>query len=134
MQGFAYAHKSNPKEIYVHHEWQEFTGCVNLKTPTVMTYKEDNGLFNLKSWGYPAIIERPNRRNKFTNIKFIERFKLHLSNMENKPYLPEGFDYKIAIIDYLREIGKVMKDTLKIRWRDINFYEQVLIIMTVNLL
>src|SRR5438105_2793243 len=129
MQGFAYAHKSNPREIFVHDEWQEFTGCLNLKTPTVIKYeKDDEGSFNLKSWGYSALAERTNRRNKSSSdIKAVERFKLHLNKMKNKPYLPEGFCYTTAITDYLREMGKVMRDTLKIRWKNVDFYEQVLI-------
>ena len=41
--------------------------------------------------------------------KPVELFKLHLSNLPDhkKPILPVGLDYKTAISDYLREIGKV---------------------------
>jgi hypothetical protein len=55
-----------------------------------------------------------------------------LCNIEEKPYLPNGLDYKTAIVDYLKEIAKVMKETLK-RRISLDFYEQVTIVMTVNL-
>ena len=102
------------------------------KTPTVLKYDES---FNLLSWGLPALAERQTRRNRNANNnnKPVERFKLHLSKMDNKPPLPNGFDYKIAITDYLREIGQVIIETLRTRWNYIDFMNQVLIIMTVNL-
>ncbi|PKY25143.1 hypothetical protein RhiirB3_241031 [Rhizophagus irregularis] len=40
--------------------------------------------------------------------------------MENKPYLPEGLDYKTAITDYLREMSNFVKDTLRTRWFQLN--------------
>jgi hypothetical protein len=54
--------------------------------------------------------------------------------MENKPYLPDGLDYKTAITDYLREMGHVMKDTINTSWQKVDFFKQVLIVMTVKLL
>ena len=86
----------------------------------------------MTSWGFPALAERPSKKKNSSGIKPVERFKLHLSNIENKPYLPEGLKYKTVITDYLREMGKVMKDTLKARWKNINFFQHVLIIMTVK--
>src|SRR6185437_5630028 len=88
----------------------------------------------LLSWGLPALAERPSRRNKSVDTKPAERFKLHLGKMENKPPLPSGLSYKTAITDYLREMGSVIKETLKIRWPTLEFFQQVLIIMTVNLI
>jgi len=96
--------------------------------------KYDESL-NLQSWGSPALAERPNKKKKSSNIKPVERFKLHLGKMEgNKspPYLPKGLDHKKAITDYLREMGEVLKETLKIRWQKLEFYKQVLIVMTVS--
>jgi hypothetical protein len=52
---------------------------------------------------------------------------------KNKPPLPKGLNYETAIADYLREMGKLMKDAIKTRWQNIDFFKQVLIIMTVNL-
>jgi hypothetical protein len=83
------------------------------------------------SWGYPALAEKPNRRKKTSDIKPVERFKLHLGDMENKPYLPEGLDFKTAITDYLREMGEVIKETVNTSWKNVDFFKNVLIIMTV---
>ena len=53
--------------------------------------------------------------------------------MENKPPLPRDLNYKTAITHYLKEMGNLIKETLKTRWPDLVFFQQVLIIMTVNL-
>lgn len=53
--------------------------------------------------------------------------------MENKPPLPKGLHHETAITDYLREMGKIMKDAIKKSYQNIDFFKQVLIIMTVNL-
>ncbi|KAF0396112.1 actin-like ATPase domain-containing protein [Gigaspora margarita] len=50
---------------------------------------------------------------------------------KKKPALPKGLEYKRAITDYLTEIGKLIKETVATRWPNINFMEQVLLIMTV---
>ncbi|RIA90024.1 hypothetical protein C1645_823936 [Glomus cerebriforme] len=126
FSGFAYAHKSNPDEIIVHDEWQADSG--HYKIPTVLKYDES---FNLTSWGLPALAEKPNRKNKSSDIKPVEHFKLHLTKIENKPYLPTGLDYKKAIIDYLKELGKTMKETLNTRWQNIDYFKQVLIVVTI---
>ncbi|CAG8543483.1 11168_t:CDS:2 [Funneliformis mosseae] len=124
--GFAYAHKKNPNDIFAHDIWKSVSGYY--KTPTVLKYDES---FNLLSWGLPALAERPSRRNRQSNQKPVERFKLHLGKMENKPPLPSGINHKTAITDYLREIGKVMKETFDTRWSIKDFFNQVLIVMTV---
>ncbi|CAB5356231.1 unnamed protein product [Rhizophagus irregularis] len=48
---------------------------------------------------------------------------------EVKPKLP--VDYKKAITDYLREIGEVIKDTIKTRWPLIDYFENILLVITV---
>jgi hypothetical protein len=51
------------------------------------------------------------------DVNPVELFKLHLVDLDNldkdkrfnkpdKPYLPPNIDYKKAITDYLREMGK----------------------------
>src|SRR6185312_2451483 len=106
LQGFAYAHKSNPSEITAHDDWKFYSG--RFKTPTVLKYDES---FNLLSWGLPALAQRPNRRNKSVDTKPAEKFKLHLGRMKDKPPLPIGISYKTAITDYLREMSEVIKET-----------------------
>jgi hypothetical protein len=64
-------------------------------------------------WGAPALAKKPNRRITKQNDqdnkrnKPVELFKLCLSNLDEylKPKLP--VDFKKAITDYLKEIGKV---------------------------
>jgi hypothetical protein len=130
IQGFAYAHRKNPRDISAHDEWQDYSG--RFKTPTVLKY--DRSL-KLESWGFPALAERPNRRENSPDIKPVERFKLHLGKMTDKPHLPVGLDYTTAITDYLREMGEVIKETMKTRWKidkENDFFRQVFIVMTVK--
>lgn len=88
------------------------------------------------SWGHSALSQSQRSYRKKTSfdiksVKLVENFLLYLSKMENKPYLPEGLDYKTAITDYLREMSNFVKDTLRTRWSDIDFYKNVLIILQV---
>ncbi|EXX59371.1 hypothetical protein RirG_189710 [Rhizophagus irregularis DAOM 197198w] len=117
--GFAYAHK-RIKTIIVHSEWQEYYGLY--KIPTILLY--DDKYEKVQSWGFNALKE-----NIDNNKKPIELFKLYLSRMKNKPFLPNGFDYKKAIIDYLHEMGEIIKHVIINDW--IDFYNQVLIVLTV---
>ncbi|CAB4491810.1 unnamed protein product [Rhizophagus irregularis] len=123
--GFAYAHKKNPSDITVHIDWQEYTG--RFKTPTALSY--DVEYQNVQSWGFPALSKRP-KRKKESERKPVELFKLHLGKMKDKPALPEGFDYKKAITDYFRELGKVIKKSIAEKW-EINFFTQTLIVLTI---
>lgn len=79
--------------------------------------------------------ERTIRRksNAADDSKSVELFKLHLGNIEEKPYLPEGLDYKKAITDYLHEIGKMMKNYLSDKYKYLDFHDQVIIILTVGI-
>ncbi|GBB98368.1 hypothetical protein RclHR1_03200018 [Rhizophagus clarus] len=116
--GFAYAHK-RIKTVIVHSEWQEYYGLY--KIPTVLLY--DDKYDKVQSWGFNALKESNGDK------KPIELFKLHLGNITNKPSLPNGFDYKKAIIDYLHEMGKIIKQVIINDW--IDFYNHVLIVLTV---
>ncbi|CAB4459623.1 unnamed protein product [Rhizophagus irregularis] len=128
---FAYAHLCSLNDIVVNDYWPECIGCV--KIPTVLKYDESS---NLMSWGHSALSQSQRSYRKKTSfdiksVKLVENFLLYLSKMENKPYLPEGLDYKTAITDYLREMSNFVKDTLRTRWSDIDFYKNVLIILQV---
>ena len=79
---------------------------------------------------FPALAGRPTRKNRQFKLKSVERFKLHLGKMQNKPHLPIGLDYKKAITDYLREMGKIIIQTITGHWK-IDFFTQVLILLTV---
>ncbi|PKC05322.1 hypothetical protein RhiirA5_502189 [Rhizophagus irregularis] len=128
---FAYAHLCSLNDIVVNDYWPECIGCV--KIPTVLKFDESS---NLMSWGHSALSQSQRSYRKKTSfdiksVKLVENFLLYLSKMENKPYLPEGLDYKTAITDYLREMSNFVKDTLRTRWSDIDFYKNVLIILQV---
>jgi hypothetical protein len=103
--GFSYCHVSENKNIYSNDLWHREVG--QLKTNTVLQY--DNEYKNVKLWGAPALAKRQSRRTKNRDSKPVEMFKLHLGDDlldDFKPKLP--VEYKKAITDYLREIGKVL--------------------------
>jgi hypothetical protein len=65
----------------------------------------------VKSWGYPALCKKPNRRDRDDETKPVELFKLCLGNCleKYKPKLPESLTYHQAISDYLSKMGEVNK-------------------------
>jgi hypothetical protein len=93
----------------------------------------DDEYKNVQSWGFAALEKVSSKKKKSAvNKKLDESFKLHLGKMPNPSPLPRGFDYKKAITDYLHESSKVIKQTISDKWPFVDFYNQVLIILTVN--
>ncbi|EXX75123.1 uncharacterized protein OCT59_021705 [Rhizophagus irregularis] len=127
--GFSYCHVADSENITTNDQWPENFG--NLKTNTVLQY--DYEYDRVESWGLPALAKRPSRRKNENRKRPVELFKLHLGNLsENlKPKLPIDFDYKKAITDYLREIGKLIKETIELRFQGIDFHKHVLLVLTV---
>ncbi|CAG8645738.1 5606_t:CDS:2, partial [Rhizophagus irregularis] len=130
--GFAYCHVSDEVNICSNDIWNGNVG--QLKTNTVLQY--DDEYDNVKLWGAPALVKkqgrsRTRRQKNSENDKPVELFKLHLGDLleELKPKLP--VEYKKAITDYLREIGKVIKEIIDTRWPNIDYFENVLLIITV---
>ncbi|RIA90019.1 hypothetical protein C1645_849873 [Glomus cerebriforme] len=135
FSGLAYAYKSNPSKIFVYNAWQEYAHCLNYKTPTVLKYDKS---FKVESWGYSALTAPRNQNKKSKNInkdeaKYAEKFKLRLCKMEgkDKSQLPKGLSFKTAITDYLKKMGEVLKKALEKSCPGIDFFKQVLIIMTI---
>jgi hypothetical protein len=132
FKGFAYAHRKAPHLIYTQSDWEDNHG--RYKVPTVLLY--DDEYKNVQSWGFLALAKKASSKKKKSQVdrKPVELFKLHLGNMTDrpKPTLPNGFDYKKAITDYLHEMGKVIKQTINDKWPTVDFYTQVLIILTVS--
>jgi hypothetical protein len=68
-------------------------------------------LKKVELWGNPALSKRPSRKKESKdkdNRKYVvELFKLHLGNLQQNLREKLSVDYKKAIEDYLREIGKV---------------------------
>ncbi|RIA95889.1 hypothetical protein C1645_733658 [Glomus cerebriforme] len=124
--GFSYCHVSIPKEICTNDQWPGELG--NLKTNTVLQY--DYEYNNVESWGFPALSKRPSRRMRIKDNKPVELFKLYLGNLSSNllPSLP--VDYKKTITDYLREIGKLIKETIATRY-SIDSFDNVLLVLTV---
>ncbi|CAG8543501.1 11170_t:CDS:2 [Funneliformis mosseae] len=124
FSGFAYAHFSS-KNIIVHDEWDESIG--QFKHPTTLKYDDS---FNVISWGYPALAEKPSKTKAPSKTRPAERFKLCLGEIREEditftPYLPDGLDYKKAIEDYIRKMSNLIKDTLRNRWPEVDFYTQI---------
>ncbi|GBC08046.1 hypothetical protein RclHR1_07890013 [Rhizophagus clarus] len=122
--GFTYCHISN-RNLRTHDIWPG--NMADLKTHTVLLY--DNELDKVDKWGKPALSRRPNRRR--AESKPVKLFKLNLGNLQEnlKPKLI--VDHKKAITDYLREIGKLIKETVTNAWTGIDFTENVLLVLTV---
>ncbi|CAG8568463.1 2073_t:CDS:10 [Ambispora gerdemannii] len=120
----------NVDEIETNSEWPGWYG--KFKTYTALEYDSN---WNVTNWGYPALSQRPTRRggNKVSDKIPVELFKLHLSDIpaDEKPLLPTGLNYQKAITDYLREMGKMIKEKLRRNWPRLDFYHDVEIVMTV---
>jgi hypothetical protein len=106
--GFSYCHVNEPENMNTNDSWPGCSG--QLKTNTVLQYDDEYN--NVKLWGYSALYERPSRRNRRQNSTPVELFKLHLSNLPHNLKLELPVDYKKAITDYLKEIGKVLGQSL----------------------
>ncbi|GBB88784.1 hypothetical protein RclHR1_01540007 [Rhizophagus clarus] len=136
--GYTYCHReATEDDMYTTNKNWPDSNEEGYKTNTVLKY--DEFLDNVESWGQSALSKRPDRRitvNK--REKVVELFKLHLGNLsdELKEEYTLSVDHKRAITDYLREIGKHIKDTITIkdtataRW-GIDFMENVLLVLTV---
>ncbi|CAB5380850.1 unnamed protein product [Rhizophagus irregularis] len=122
--GYAYANKSNPGEITVENKWDGFKGY---KTPTIIKY--DESYSSIISWGFSALPEKPRKKGNDNQSKPIELFKLFL--FKEKSFLPDNLDYKRVISDYLRKLGEMIKGKVNNIWSSLNFYSQVLIVLTV---
>ncbi|KAG9291259.1 hypothetical protein G9A89_021761, partial [Geosiphon pyriformis] len=131
---FAYANKQNPDDIVTNDSWPEQSG--SFKTNTALQY---NDQFQVVKWGYPALAQEPQAKKKKrlpdgSENKPVELFKLCLADKltpDQKPVLPPGIDHKRAITDYLREMGKLIIETLSSRWPGIIFPQQVRVVLTV---
>ncbi|CAG8565337.1 3344_t:CDS:2 [Gigaspora margarita] len=138
FSGFAYAHKrSLVPEIELNTRWPG-PGKERKKTNTVLLY--DNSCKEVLKWGEQALIYGQKKNKKSIkesgspqNPHVIERFKLHLDDKLStygKPRLPQNLNYKRAIIDYLKKMKEVIKNTLDKRWPDLKL-TQVLFVLCV---
>ncbi|GBC01489.1 hypothetical protein RclHR1_04200007 [Rhizophagus clarus] len=128
--GFAYRFTDFTGEILTNKEWEGYVG--KYKTNTVLEY--DNKFEKVVKWGRPAFVKGSTNEADDTNEpKSVGLFKLHLGSLGKlqdhlKPKIP--VDYKKAIIDYLEEMGKLIKKTVE-SVEGIKFYENVLLVLSV---
>ncbi|CAG8563425.1 5605_t:CDS:10 [Ambispora gerdemannii] len=131
LGGFAYAHKANP-EIETNGRWPGREGLP--KTNTALRYEQDpeTGSLSVAAWGEPALVQTPEKKKKSgaNKIYTVELFKLHLTEMSNKPFLPAGMDYKKPICDYLNCMNKLITETLEKTWPGMQS-SQILYVMTI---
>ncbi|CAG8741092.1 1737_t:CDS:2, partial [Racocetra persica] len=73
------------------------------KAHTVLQYNKN---WDVEEWGDNALAEDP------------RIFKLHLAGIsdDEKPYLPQGLDYRKAITDFLKKMLILIEETLTKRW------------------
>ncbi|CAI2199900.1 11159_t:CDS:2, partial [Funneliformis geosporum] len=104
--GFTYGHVDN-ENLRINEEWPGEKGTVvQFKTNTVLQYDSD---LNVESWGFPALSKRPKKNFDINERKYVaELFKLHLGDLHERHelYLPNGLNYKKAIVDYLHKLGE----------------------------
>ncbi|RHZ72284.1 hypothetical protein Glove_243g81 [Diversispora epigaea] len=129
--GYAYAHKSNPNEIIAQDSCRGHLVHGIYKIPTVISY-DDDSYTNVNSWGFSALAAFEERRSPSTS-KPIELFKLLLLGnvLTDKLSIPDKLDYKKVTSDYLKELCKDVKKTIESHWRLLDFYENVMIVLTV---
>ncbi|UZO18631.1 uncharacterized protein OCT59_009943 [Rhizophagus irregularis] len=130
--GFSYRHTASAnQEVCTNTEWSGYSS--RFKTNTVLQY--DDNFEKVTEWGKLAFAKKAERKNMDKDEpKSVGLFKLHLGSFgklddDLKPKIP--VDYKKAIADYLREMGKLIKTKISEHWPDVNFYENVLLIISV---
>ncbi|PKY55624.1 hypothetical protein RhiirA4_548831, partial [Rhizophagus irregularis] len=123
--GFSYCHVDDNQYIHTNCEWPGDTSSL-YKTNTVLQY--DDEYINVLCWGAQALSKRPGKNR---NSKPVELFKLYLGDLPDnlKPKLP--IDYKKAITDYLREIGKLIKENIGRSWHGFDYSKNVLLVLTI---
>ncbi|CAG8479155.1 11587_t:CDS:2 [Ambispora gerdemannii] len=135
FSGIAFAETATPEKIETNNDWPERKN--EPKTNTALQYDEQ---LNLVKWGFPGLAEKISKKHKLT--KPVEMIKFQLVNDSNindriateykiSVSLPPGLDNVRVISDYLRELGKVLKNALSTRWPELNFEEDVLLVMAV---
>lgn len=63
-------------------------------------------------------------------------FKLHsLESLKEKekPFLPDGLDFKNIVKDFMKELGDDIKENLTRHWQNLDFHNNVLIVLTVRI-
>ncbi|RGB28317.1 hypothetical protein C1646_673308 [Rhizophagus diaphanus] len=108
--GFAYCHVTSAnQEVCTNTEWSGYSG--HFKTNTVLQY--DDNFEKVTEWGKLAFAKKAERKNMDKDEpKSVGLFKLYLGSFgklddDLKPKIP--VDYKKAIADYLREMGKPLQ-------------------------
>jgi hypothetical protein len=130
FSGFAFAHVTDPEKVYTFFDYPKAGGekpyC---KTLTGSYYKNVGGVWQFKSWGYPARAEcardfQAVRKQRGSGDplqpslgNLLVRFKLHLASKDlgasTAKDLPPGLTVATLITDYLRAMGALVLTTLQ---------------------
>jgi len=51
---------------------------------------------------------------------------------KDRPFLPNGLDFRNVIRDYLKKLCESLKENLETTWPNLDFYEKILIVLTVR--
>lgn len=134
FSGYAFAHKSKPKEILTFYDWPRPMKPY-CKTLTAIYYEPgDAATAAVKSWGFPALHDFTKDINNLQKLRaksavdlpemgtYLVRFKLHLASKDagesSAIQLPKGFTVTQVIADYLREIGASIMRHLRTKFSD----------------
>ncbi|CAG8553645.1 6415_t:CDS:2 [Ambispora gerdemannii] len=137
FSGFAYSHINNQgsfEGISLKNQWpgrKKNSVIVQYKANTLLQY--DNEL-NLMNWGCGVVAEKGNFKGKEAPEKesmVAKLFKLYLANLNDPPPLPEGLDYRQAIIEYLTKLKELIIESCDKRWPGLRFPEQFRIVFSV---
>jgi hypothetical protein len=52
---------------------------------------------------------------------------------KEKPFLPDGLDFKNIVKDFMKEMGDDIKENLIRHWQNLDFHNNVLIVLTVKI-
>ncbi|CAG8557271.1 14741_t:CDS:2 [Acaulospora morrowiae] len=124
---FAFAHKDRPKEIVTFNSWPGNYG--NFKNPTVLKYC--SRYKEVIDWGKEALVQIPHDESDNDDSKPIEEFKLHLYELDVKPWLPPQLTYNKAIQDYLTKMRELIQDKIQKDLPTIKFPDQIKIVLTI---
>ena len=134
FSGYAFAHRSKPKEILTFYDWPRPIKPY-CKTLTAIYYEPgDAATAQVKSWGFPALHDYTKDINSLQKLRakatvdlpeigiYLVRFKLHLASKDagesSAAKLPRGFTVTQVIADYLREIGASIMRHLRTKFSD----------------
>jgi hypothetical protein len=111
--GFSYTFDGAKNDIFIYSDWpgqQPYS-----KDKTCILYENENGIWNVKKYGYSAYEHYSRNVATTTNLYFVQRFKLLLDPNSKEVYikLPTGLTRERLLKDYLGYIKYYVKVALE---------------------